>query len=63
MAQAYFPARVTFPTKELANFSNFSGDRQLKVEDVQEAYIEQKDRYVTLGDVYFSSYQRVFVGL
>lgn len=49
MAQAYFPARVTSPTKELANFTNFSGG-QLKVEDVQEAYIEQKDRLVNAID-------------
>ncbi|KAF9068562.1 hypothetical protein BDP27DRAFT_1363982 [Rhodocollybia butyracea] len=50
MAQSYFPSRVTSPTKELANFSSFSGDRQLKVEDVQEAYIEQKDRLVNAID-------------
>lgn len=48
MAQSYFPPRVTSPVKELANFSNMMGDRQLKVEDVQEAYIEQKDRCVEL---------------
>ncbi|KAE9396275.1 P-loop containing nucleoside triphosphate hydrolase protein [Gymnopus androsaceus JB14] len=50
MAQAYSPTRVTSPTKELASFSNFSADRQLKVEDVQEAYIEQKDRLVNAID-------------
>jgi mitofusin 2 len=47
MAQAYFPSRVTSPTKELANFSS---DRQLKVEDVQEAYLERKDRLVNAID-------------
>ncbi|KAF5367309.1 hypothetical protein D9757_010096 [Collybiopsis confluens] len=50
MSQAYYPARVTSPTKALANFSSFSADRQLKVEDVQEAYIEQKDRLVNAID-------------
>ncbi|KAF8827993.1 hypothetical protein HHX47_DHR4000931 [Lentinula edodes] len=50
MAQTYFPSRVTSPTKELANFSVLSGDRQLRVEDVQEAYIEQKDRLVNAID-------------
>ncbi|EEB98410.1 hypothetical protein MPER_02084, partial [Moniliophthora perniciosa FA553] len=44
MPQPYFPPRVTSPVKELANFSSITGERQLKVEDVQEQYIEQKDR-------------------
>lgn len=49
MAQSYFPSRVASPVKEShsdAAFAGIHGDRQLKVEDVQEAYIEQKDRYV-----------------
>ncbi|KAJ3732354.1 transmembrane GTPase fzo1 [Lentinula guzmanii] len=48
MAQAYFPTEVTSPNKELANL--LSGERQLKVEDVQEAYVEQKDRLVNAID-------------
>ncbi|KAJ3790175.1 transmembrane GTPase fzo1 [Lentinula aff. detonsa] len=48
MAQAYFPSKVTSPNKELAN--SLSGERQLKVEDVQEAYVEQKDRLVNAID-------------
>ncbi|KAJ3988347.1 transmembrane GTPase fzo1 [Lentinula detonsa] len=48
MAQAYFPSKVTSPNKELANL--LSGERQLKVEDVQEAYVEQKDRLVNAID-------------
>ncbi|KAJ3747699.1 transmembrane GTPase fzo1 [Lentinula detonsa] len=48
MAQTYFPSKVTSPNKELANL--LSGERQLKVEDVQEAYVEQKDRLVNAID-------------
>ncbi|KAF5362850.1 hypothetical protein D9758_007061 [Tetrapyrgos nigripes] len=47
MAQSYFPAQVTSPVKELASFA---GERQLKVEDVQEAYIEQKDKLIDAID-------------
>ncbi|KAK7054383.1 mitofusin [Paramarasmius palmivorus] len=50
MPQPYFPPRVTSPVKELANFSSITGERQLKVEDVQEQYIEQKDRLVNALD-------------
>ncbi|KAL0574189.1 mitofusin [Marasmius crinis-equi] len=46
MSQSYFPPRVTSPVKELANFSSMTGERQMKAEDVQEAYVEQKDRLV-----------------
>ena len=49
MAQSYFPTRVASPVKEAFHDSVFAvlnGDRQLKVEDVQEAYIESKDRCV-----------------
>ncbi|TRM56926.1 hypothetical protein BD626DRAFT_465621 [Schizophyllum amplum] len=45
MAQSYFPAaRVASPVKE--QFDLLAGDKQLRVEDVQEAYVEQKDRLV-----------------
>ncbi|KAF9265295.1 transmembrane GTPase fzo1 [Marasmius fiardii PR-910] len=50
MSQSYFPPRVTSPVKELANFSSMTGERQMKVEDVQEAYIEHKDRLVNALD-------------
>ncbi|KIM42985.1 hypothetical protein M413DRAFT_26200 [Hebeloma cylindrosporum] len=53
MAQSYFPTRVASPVKEAFHDSVFAvlnGDRQLKVEDVQEAYIESKDRLVTAID-------------
>ncbi|KAF9005532.1 transmembrane GTPase fzo1 [Cyathus striatus] len=43
MAQAHFPAS---PVKESHSFAGFHADRQLKAEDVQEAYVEQKDRLV-----------------
>lgn len=47
MAQTYFPARVASPVKEAFHdsvFAGLNGDKQLKVEDVKEAYIESKDR-------------------
>jgi mitofusin len=47
MAQSYFPGRVASPVKELfadSAFSGVNGEKQLKVEDVQEAYMEHKDR-------------------
>ncbi|KAF9046632.1 hypothetical protein BJ165DRAFT_1527708 [Panaeolus papilionaceus] len=53
MAQAYFPSRVASPVKEAFHesvFAGLNGDRQLKVEDVQEAYIESKDRLVAAID-------------
>ncbi|KAG7088769.1 hypothetical protein E1B28_012735 [Marasmius oreades] len=50
MSQSYFPSRVSSPVKELANFSSMMGERQLKVEDVQEAYVEHKDRLVNALD-------------
>lgn len=47
MAQVYYPAGQTaspLPTKESA-FDGLSGTEKLsKVEDVQEAYIDHKDR-------------------
>jgi mitofusin len=49
MAQSYFPARAASPVNDVSHdsvFGGVNGDKQLKVEDVQEAYIEQKDRYV-----------------
>ncbi|PPR04081.1 hypothetical protein CVT24_010654 [Panaeolus cyanescens] len=53
MAQAYFPTRVASPVKEAFHesvFAGLNGDRQLKAEDVQEAYIESKDRLVAAID-------------
>ncbi|KAF8177023.1 transmembrane GTPase fzo1 [Pholiota molesta] len=53
MAQTYFPARVASPMKEAFHdsvFAGLNGDKQLKVEDVQEAYIESKDRLVSAID-------------
>ena len=43
MSQSYFPTRVSSPIQEAASFSGFGGEKHLKVEDVQEAYVEQKD--------------------
>jgi mitofusin len=54
MAQSYFPTRVASPVKEAFHDSVFAvlnGDRQLKIEDVQEAYIESKDRCVDVFKV------------
>ncbi|KAJ4482522.1 transmembrane GTPase fzo1 [Lentinula aciculospora] len=50
MAQAYHPSRVNSPSNQLANFDGLSGEGQLKVEDIQEAYVEQKDRLVNAID-------------
>ncbi|KAK0503835.1 transmembrane GTPase fzo1 [Armillaria luteobubalina] len=49
MAQSYFP-RVSSPVQEAASFSSFSGERYSRVEDVQEAYVEQKGRLVKAID-------------
>ena len=49
MAQSYFPSRIASPVKEAFHesvFAGLHGDRQLKVDDVQEAYIESKDGWV-----------------
>jgi mitofusin len=46
MAQAYLPSRAISPIKESHSELGMHGDRQYKVEDVQEAFVEQKDRYV-----------------
>jgi mitofusin len=43
MAQSYFPTRPASSLKEPA-FTGMGGEKQLRVEDVQEAYIESKDR-------------------
>ncbi|KAL1700913.1 hypothetical protein EV121DRAFT_213215 [Schizophyllum commune] len=49
MAQSYFPAaKVASPAQE--TFDLLAGDKQLRVEDVQEAYVEQKDRLVNAID-------------
>lgn len=47
MSQSYFPsqAKVASP---LPMEASTSGEKHLKVEDVQGAYIEQKDRYGAL---------------
>ncbi len=48
MAQLYFPSRMS-PVTEASHDSvlaGLHGDRQLKVEDIKEAYIESKDRCV-----------------
>ncbi|KDR82442.1 hypothetical protein GALMADRAFT_237766 [Galerina marginata CBS 339.88] len=52
MAQTYFPTRAS-PAKEAFHDSVFAavnGDRQHKVEDVQEAYVESKERLVSALD-------------
>ncbi|KAF8627452.1 hypothetical protein AX17_006266 [Amanita inopinata Kibby_2008] len=50
MAQSYLPIRVASPAKESSPTDNvlltLSGDKHLKVEDIQEAYVEHKDRLV-----------------
>ncbi len=49
MAQSYFKARVASPVNDSFADTAFSGlgaEKQLKVEDVQEAYIEQKEKCV-----------------
>jgi len=53
MAQSYFPARVASPVKEAFHdsvFAGLNGERQLKVDDVQEAYIESKDGLISAID-------------
>ncbi|KAF9485807.1 transmembrane GTPase fzo1 [Pholiota conissans] len=53
MAQTYFPTRVASPIKDAFRdsvFAGLNGEKQLKVEDVQEAYIESKDRLVSAID-------------
>ena len=47
MAQAYYPSRAVSPAKQAFHesvFGGLHGDKQLNVEDVQEAYVESKDR-------------------
>ena len=54
MAQSYFPNRVGSPVKVAFTESVFvgmSGERQSKVEDIQEAYVESKDWCVVLDTV------------
>jgi hypothetical protein len=48
MAQSYFsaPAQSSSSLPKEPSLSSFCGEKHLKVEDVQEAYIEQKDRFV-----------------
>ncbi|KAF5382507.1 hypothetical protein D9615_003063 [Tricholomella constricta] len=47
MAQSYFPSRVASPVATFADTSfTLNGDKQLKAEDVQEAYMEHRDRLV-----------------
>jgi hypothetical protein len=47
MAQAFFPGSVTTPplSTQESGFSGLSNsEKQFRVEDVQEAYVDQKDR-------------------
>ena len=47
MAQAYYPTRTVSPVKQAFHesvFGGLHGDKQFNVEDVQEAYVESKDR-------------------
>lgn len=47
MAQSYFPTRIASPVKEAFQesvFAGLNGNKQFKVEDVQEAFIGDKDR-------------------
>ena len=47
MAQAYHPSRTVSPVKQAFHESVFGGvhgDKQHNVEEVQEAYVESKDR-------------------
>ncbi|KAG6841104.1 hypothetical protein C0991_001792 [Blastosporella zonata] len=47
MAQSYFPSRVTSPVPSAFDpAAIMNGEKHLKAEDVQEAYMEQKDRLV-----------------
>lgn len=52
MAQSYFsaPARSSSSLAKEPLLSNHCGEKHLKVEDVQEAYIEQKDRLIQALD-------------
>ena len=42
MAQKFFPARVASPVSDISQ--DLGTGRQFKVDDVQEAYVESKDR-------------------
>lgn len=46
MSQSYIPGRTMTNESSSSNsaFVGFSGEKQLKVEDVQEAYMDQKGR-------------------
>ncbi|KAG6830007.1 hypothetical protein H0H87_009532 [Tephrocybe sp. NHM501043] len=47
MAQSYFPTRVMSPVASaFDSVAIMNGEKHLKAEDVQEAYMEQKDRLV-----------------
>lgn len=52
MSQSYIPGRTMTNESSSSNsaFVGFSGEKQLKVEDVQEAYMNQKGRLVTAID-------------
>lgn len=52
MSQSYIPGRTMTNESSSSNsaFVGFSGEKQLKVEDVQEAYMDQKGRLVTAID-------------
>ncbi|KAF8073521.1 transmembrane GTPase fzo1 [Lyophyllum atratum] len=47
MAQSYFPSRVASPVSAFSDSTyTLNGEKHLKAEDVQEAYMEHKDRLV-----------------
>ena len=51
MAQTYYPSRIASPVKQAFHesvFGGLHGDKQLNVEDVEEAYVESKDRWVVV---------------
>jgi mitofusin len=44
MAQAYFPSRTVKLAPHESVFGGLHGEKQLSIEDFQEAYVESKDR-------------------
>jgi len=47
MSQTFFPARVASPVSEMTH--DMDAGRHFKVDDVQEAYVESKDRCAVCG--------------
>lgn len=57
MAQSYFPGQTTsspLPVNEASYEGLGSQEKLYKVEDVQEAYIDHKDRYVHFSIILYS---------